>query len=313
MADGGIGHEALDVALADGGERAQHHRTQRGQHDDLLPLRHRFAKGAGQHAGEEGHGGDFGGRGEEGGDGGGRAFIDIGRPHMEGHGGDFEGEGGDDEDDAHHDAGRDALLGREGIGQTVKIGGAGEAIDQRGAVEQQARGQGAQDEVFQPGLGGAGIVTVNGGDDVERQAEKFEAHIERHEVIGRDHHHHAHGGEEHQHGEFEAGEALLLEEIHRQHEAHGGAEQAEHLHEGGEAVGDVLAAEGCAFLLHQHQGGGEEQRAEGGDGDGEIGVSLGQHATHQDGEAAKGEGEFRQGQGPVHGAIPARRAMPSAA
>ena len=276
-------------------------------------MRHRLAKGPGQDAHEEGHGGDFGGGGEEGGDRGGRALIDIGRPHMEGHGGDLEGEGGDDEDNAHHHAGGDTLLGRERIGQTVKIRGAGEAIDQGCAIEQQARGQGAEDEVFQPGLGGAGIVTVDGGDDVERQAEQFEAHIERHEVIGRDHHHHADGGEEQQHGEFEAREALLFEEIHRQHEAHGGAEQAEHLHESGEAVGDVLAAEGCAFLLHQHQGGGEEQRAEGGDGDGEIRVALGQHAANQDGEAAKGEDEFRQGQGPVHGAIPARRATPSAA
>ena len=39
VADRRIGHQPLDVALADGGEGAEHHRGDRDEHDDLLPLR----------------------------------------------------------------------------------------------------------------------------------------------------------------------------------------------------------------------------------------------------------------------------------
>ncbi len=38
MADAGIGHQALDVGLADGGEGAEQHRGDGDEDDDLLPL-----------------------------------------------------------------------------------------------------------------------------------------------------------------------------------------------------------------------------------------------------------------------------------
>jgi hypothetical protein len=57
---------------------------------------------------------------------------------MEGHGRDLEGEPGNDEDDADDDAGRDAMRLGESLTQAVEIGRAGEAVDQRAAIEQQA-------------------------------------------------------------------------------------------------------------------------------------------------------------------------------
>ena len=39
MADRRIGHQPLDVALADGGEGAERHRGDGDEHHDLLPLR----------------------------------------------------------------------------------------------------------------------------------------------------------------------------------------------------------------------------------------------------------------------------------
>ena len=55
-------------------------------------------------ADEERHGGDLGRGGEEGGDRRRRAFIDIGRPHVERHGRHLEGKAGDDEDEAEDEA-----------------------------------------------------------------------------------------------------------------------------------------------------------------------------------------------------------------
>ena len=91
-----------------------------------------------------------------------------------------------------------------------KAGGAGEAVDQRGAVEQHPRGERAEDEIFEPGLGRAHRIAVEAGDDVERQALQFEAEIERDQVVGRDHDHHAGGRQQDQHRELEARDAVLL-------------------------------------------------------------------------------------------------------
>ena len=62
----------------------------------------------------------------------------------------------------------------------------------------------AEDEIFEAGFRGARIVAVDGGDDIERQRLQFEAHIERDQVVGRDHHHHADGRQQDEDRIFEA-------------------------------------------------------------------------------------------------------------
>ena len=47
---------------------------------------------------------------------------------------------------------------RTALRQAVEIGGAGEAVDQRGTVDRSPRRRRAQDEIFEPGLGRAQIV-----------------------------------------------------------------------------------------------------------------------------------------------------------
>ena len=56
-----------------------------------------------------------------------------------------------------------------------EIDRAGEAVDQRGAVEQHAGGERAEDEIFEAGFGRAHIVAVERRDHVEREAHQFEA------------------------------------------------------------------------------------------------------------------------------------------
>ena len=92
---------------------------------------------------------------------------------------------------------------------SVEAGLAGEAVDQRDAVEQHARRQRAEDEILEAGLGRAQTVAVDRGDDVERQRLQLEAEIERDQVVGRDHQHHAERGEQDEDRILELVEMLL--------------------------------------------------------------------------------------------------------
>ena len=145
-----------------------------------------------------------------------RALIDVGRPHVERHGRDLEGKAGDQEDEAEDEAEARPRPPVSAAAISGKAGRAGEAIDQRGAIEQHARGQRAEDEIFEAGFGGAGVVAVDGGDDIERQRLQFEAHIERDEIVGRDHHHHADGREQDEDGIFEALDLLGFMKLTRE-------------------------------------------------------------------------------------------------
>ena len=73
--------------------------------------------------------------------------------------------------------------GCSSVGQAVERERAGEAVDQRAAVEQHARGERAEHEILEPGLGRARLVAVERGDHVERQALQLEAEIERDQVL----------------------------------------------------------------------------------------------------------------------------------
>ena len=154
MADRGIGHQPLDVALADRGEGAEHHRGDRDEDDDLLPVGRDRRERLDDDADEQRHRRDLRRGGEEGGDRRRRALVDVGRPHVERHGRDLEGEAGERKTRPKIRP-SDALPPLERRGDAGEAGLAGEAVDQRGAVEQHARGQRAEDEILQAGLGRA--------------------------------------------------------------------------------------------------------------------------------------------------------------
>ena len=96
---------------------------------------------------EQRHRGELRRRGEEGGDRRRRALVDVGRPHVERHRGDLEGEAGEHEDEADDEAGRAAVGERRG--DRLEAGVAGEAVDQRRAVEEHAGGERAEHEIFE--------------------------------------------------------------------------------------------------------------------------------------------------------------------
>ena len=224
VADRRIGHQALDVGLADGSEGAERHRGDRDEHDDLLPVGGDRLEGPHRHAHEKRHGGHLRRGGQEGGHRRRRAFIDVGRPHVERHGGDLEGKAGQHEDQAEHQA-ELALAAPERRGDLMEAGVAGVAVDQRDAVEQHARGQRAEDEVLEAGLGGTQVVAVDRGKHIDRQRLQLEAEIEADHAVGRNHQHHAERAQQDQHRIFELVEALGLGEAHRHDQRHGRADQ----------------------------------------------------------------------------------------
>ena len=227
--------------LADGGERPQHHRGDRDEHHDLLPLRQDARKCRERHPGEHRQRRDLRRRGEERGDGCRCALIDVGCPHVERHRRDLEAEPGEQEHQAEHDA--DAA-GFGGGGDAGEADRAGEAIDQRGAVQQHAGRQRPQHEIFQPGFGRFRIVAVAGRDHVQRKAHQFQPEIEHDEVAGRNQHHHPKRREQHQDRVFEDPPRRVGEKFRRQDQRRHRADQRQDLQEAGKVVDNEAAAEG---------------------------------------------------------------------
>ena len=84
-----------------------------------------------------------------------RALVNVRRPHMERHGGDLERQPDQHEHDADDRGPARRLPASAARHAAREVHGAGEAVDQRDAVQQQARGQRAEHKILQPGFGRA--------------------------------------------------------------------------------------------------------------------------------------------------------------
>ena len=107
-----------------------------GDPDDPEPV----GRGRVNHeADEDREGGGLGSGGHEGHHGRRRAFVNVGRPDVEGSAGDLEAESGEDEGDGDVGERLDVSGGAE-RGRDVKdVGGAGGAVEQGNAVEEECR------------------------------------------------------------------------------------------------------------------------------------------------------------------------------
>ena len=79
-------------------------------------------------------------------------------------------------------------------GDAGEAGGAGEPVEQRNAVKQDAAGERAENEIFEPRLGRAFVAAPVGGEDVAREAVQLKPDVEADQACRRDHHAHADGG-----------------------------------------------------------------------------------------------------------------------
>ena len=117
VADGRVGHQPLDVGLADGGEGAEAHRGDGEATPPAATAAPMPAKAPSVTRISSAMAASLGRGGEEGGDRRRRALVDVGRPHVERHGGDLEGEADQQEHEADDQADvlrrrRSALRGR---------------------------------------------------------------------------------------------------------------------------------------------------------------------------------------------------------
>ena len=230
----------LMLRLADGGERAEHHRGDRDEHHDLLPLRAMPGKRRDRDAHEQRHRRDLRRGREERRHRRRRALVDVRRPHVERHRRDLEAEAREQE----HQPEIARCRPRRGLGDAGERDVAGEAVDQRRAVEQHAGRQRAEHEILEARLGRARRCRGRCGDDVEREAHQLEAEIERDQVVGRDHHHHAGGRQQNEDRELELLAVLGRQVVERHQDRDGRADQHQYLHEAREPVDDEAAVEG---------------------------------------------------------------------
>ena len=106
VADRGIGHQPLDAGLPDRRERAQRHRGDRDEGDDLPPFAGRRPERPSKSPAPAPPSPPSSAPWQEGRHRRRRALIDVGRPHVERHRRDLEGQTGQHEDQAEHHAER---------------------------------------------------------------------------------------------------------------------------------------------------------------------------------------------------------------
>ena len=176
-------------------ERAEHDAE---QHDERCDLRRRAHE-----RGDRGRG----------------ALVDVGRPHVERDCGQLERKSRDDERDADCQPCGNTSRIHDRLRNTREVHRPREAIGQRYAIQEQARRQRAQDEVLQACFRRTYVVPRKRRQHVDGQRLKLQAHIQRHQVVGRRHDHHAHGAEQHQHRKLEPGDTLTRIVVEREHDA----------------------------------------------------------------------------------------------
>ena len=126
---------------------------------------------------------------------------------------------------------------------------------------------------------------------------QLEAEIERDQIVRRDHHHHAKGGEQEQYRVLEARDLLALDVTKRHHHREARADEDQHLHELSEGVDDEEIAEGALcppqVVEHQEQREAEHQHREPTDNPG-VAVTP-EDAEHEEDHGRKGQENLRQG------------------
>jgi hypothetical protein len=129
---------------------------------------------------------------------------------------------------------------------------------------------------------------------------QFQAHVQSHEIGGRRHGHHADRAEQHEHGEFEAVDALTLVVVKRQHGGEAAAGQDEELGVFRKGIVDEETIVGEAAIGLHDQRCGDDEGGQHRHGAHDRTVAALQNTEQQNGEAADSQEDFGESQGPVH-------------
>ena len=206
VSDGAVGQHALDVGLDERAEVADEHRED-GENPECPEPEMSGGGNGGEDAQQQREGGRFGAGGEQRGDRSGSAFVDVGRPELEGGGGDFEAEADQDQGEAEFEE----IAGAVGVGHQREIRGAGDAVDQGDAVEEEGGGERAEQEVLHGRFAGLEGVAAISGQDVAGDRAHFEADEGGEKFLRGGEDAHAGGGEQDQGEEFGGFQIFALE------------------------------------------------------------------------------------------------------
>ncbi len=215
---------------------------------------------------------------------------------MERHRRDLEGEARQHEHQAEQQARAHARLHRDG--HTGEAGRARKAIEQRNAVEQDARRQRAQHEIFETRFGRTIIAAQEARQNIGGQALQLETDIERQQVDRRHHRAHAHRRQQDEHRILGPHLAFAVEEARGDQDRDRSTDIDQDLGKGREGIGDIepliADAAGARGPEQRQPRGGQQQDAQPADRLGRLIAAPGRD-EHQRGGAER-EDDLRNGE-----------------
>ena len=147
----------------------------------------------------------------------------------------------------------------ERLRDSANRGRTGEPVRQGHAVEQDAGGESAHQEILEARLPAQGVVPHERHEHVDADAHGFEPQVDGEQIVARRHHEHPEHREE-QHGvEFAVVDLLHLGVLKHQQDGDGRAGQHAHLHEHAQVVDHVKAVERRSRALAPLPEGDERQ------------------------------------------------------
>ena len=178
-------------------------------------------------------------------------------------------------------------------GQVERAGG---AIDQRQAIQQQARCQRAQHEILDRRLRRQRTVAVERDQRIRAQRQQLQPEIDHHQVAGGHQQHHAGGSEQHQHRHFARIESAFAQErpgVDERQRRHHADEQLHHI--GGDVADEHPAEHRTlpADATGDHRG--DERQASRATAHGyDAAVRVQEQVEHQQREGGAHQHQFRQ-------------------
>ena len=293
MDDGGVGQEALHLPLGDGHHGAHEDGHEAHRHEEEHPLlREHLARAEGRQEDADGprRRGGLAAHGHEGGDGRGRALVDVGRPEVEGDERQLEEEPHQEEEEPEHEQGLAQAVGprSQRRRQAAVVQGAGAAVEQGRAEEEEGRREGPQQEVLQGRLHGVLLGPEEAGQDVEGDGHGLEAQVEGDEVGGRGEHHHPRDGDGHEAVEFAPLDALLGEVVQREGGRKDGREDEERVEEEREGVRrEERLRDDLPALGPQERHGAAAEEREGEEAEDAHGAAVLHHDGQQEEQAGR--------------------------
>ena len=184
MRDRGVGEHPLEVGLGEPQDGADDHGDDRDPVDQRPPGPLGGAEGDVEQPQDRPERGDLRAGGHEGGDRRRRPLVDVRRPGVERRDAGLEQQADDEQREAEHQQDVGAL-GDVGLADVAQADAAGGPVDQRQAVEEEGRGEGAEEEVLDRRLLREQAAPAGQpADQVQRQAEHLERDEHDQQVVG---------------------------------------------------------------------------------------------------------------------------------